>query len=66
MPFTQRRYCATLIPASALAEDIESLADAGQLPTKELDADSAEQAMRVAHQQSGLRVLKAERIGEAA
>ncbi len=31
MPFTQRRYCATLIPASALAEDIESLADAGQL-----------------------------------
>jgi len=66
MPFTQRQYRATLIPDTVPAEDVESLADTGQLPTEQIEAPSAEQAMRMAAQQSGLRVLKADRISEVA
>ncbi|MDA8522331.1 hypothetical protein [Acidovorax sp. NCPPB 4044] len=66
MPFTQRQYRATLIPDHVEPEDVEDLAYAGHLPTKHLTAPSAEQAMRMAAQQSGLRVLKTERIGEVA
>lgn len=66
MSISQRTYCATLIPDSTLAEDAESLADAGLLPIHHIQAASAEQAQVQAHRATGLRVLKTERIAEVA
>ena len=66
MFLSKRNYCATLIPENVLAEDVESLADAGTLPTHTLTATSAENAIRAAHEASGMRVLKADRIAEVA
>ncbi len=66
MSLPSRSYCAILIPDAVLAEDVESLADAGTLPTHTLTATSAEQAMRTAHRATGMRVLRADRIAEVA
>ncbi|SFE88422.1 hypothetical protein [Paracidovorax wautersii] len=56
-----RTYRATLVPKDTPADQVEELADAGQLPTKELTATSADHAKQLAHQATGMAVLRVDR-----
>ena len=60
------RYRAHLVPHNVSAEDVEDLADAGQLPTIRVKAANATQAEAHAHLASGKSVLRVERIEERA
>lgn len=57
-----KSYRAHLIPAHADAAGLESLADAGLLPTIRVKAASATHAEARAHIASGKGVLRVERI----
>ena len=59
-------YRAHLVPHHVSAEDVEDLADAGQLPTIRVKAANATQAEAHAHLASGKSVLRVERIEERA
>ena len=56
-------YRVTLIPKGVAADDVEDLADAGQLPTIRVKAANAEQAELHGHIITGKNVLRAERVG---
>ncbi len=57
-----RSYRAHLVPPHTNPEDVEDLADAGQLPTIRLKAATAEQAEAKAHITTGKLVLRVERV----
>lgn len=57
-----RSYRAHLVPPHINPEDVEDLADAGQLPTIRLKAATAEQAEAQAHITTGKQVLRVERV----
>lgn len=57
-----RSYRAHLVPPHINPEDVEDLADAGQLPTIRLKAATAEQAEAKAHITTGKLVLRVERV----
>ena len=57
-----RSYRAHLVPSHINPEDVEDLADAGQLPTIRLKAATAEQAEAKAHITTGKQVLRVERV----
>lgn len=59
---TLKSYRAQLIPANADAAALESLADAGLLPTIRVKAANATHAEAQAHLASGKGVLRVERI----
>ena len=59
-----RSYRAHLIPAGADPAELETLADARQLPTVRVKAACNQSAQRAAHHVTGLPVLRAERIEE--
>ena len=55
-------YRAHLMPSDVAAEDIESLADAQQLPTIRVRAANATHAITNAARVSGKHVLRVERV----
>jgi hypothetical protein len=57
-----RAYRATLIPATVNYDEVEFQADHGLLPTIQLQAADASQAMADAHRVSGKPVLRVERV----
>lgn len=57
-----RSYCAHLIPAGVLPENIETLAAVGGLESMNLKSTDGASAMVAAHKESGLPVHSIERI----
>jgi hypothetical protein len=57
-----RSYRATLIPNNIELDDVEANAARGMLPTLRVKAPDAETAAANAHQVSGSRVLKIDRV----